>query len=80
MSKTRYLSPPPGNSKMSELLYGKLKTSGKKCYQIEAELNVSATTLRKALKHPESVNMDMLRSVAKKLNVTKSEFCMALDW
>lgn len=80
MNNSRYLSPPPGESKMSVLLYGKLKTSRKKCYELETEMDVSATTLRKMMKHPETADFGELKRLAKKLGVSKTEFIKAMEW
>ena len=80
MQNTRYLAPPPGDTKLSELFYGKLKTSGKKCYDLEAATGLSGATIRKILRHPERVSMDKMKYLAKKIGVSKSEFCQALEW
>lgn len=80
MNNSRYLSPPPGESKMLVLLYGKLKQSGKKCYQLEADMDVSPVTLRKMLKHPETTGFAELKRLAKKLGVSKAEFINAMEW
>lgn len=77
---SRYLTPPPGETKLSALLYGKLATSGLKCYEIERRMGISPTTLRKILQHPETASMDRLRQLARILEISKSELCCAWAW
>lgn len=75
----RYLAPPSG-SRLSALLYGELKLSGKRCVDLQGRLGCSAPYLRKMLRHPERCPMDDVRRLAVLLGIRKTEFCNAWGW
>ena len=80
MPNTRYLQPPHGGTDMSALLYGALKTSGMKLYELAYKMDVSLVTLRRWMRHPELTGMNNIVLLCKALNVPKCKMCEAWKW
>lgn len=80
MPNERYLAPKPGASALSALFYGRMKVQEVKCSEMEDALCISACTLRKYLQHPDGAPLNLLKKICKYLGISKSEFCMAMEW
>ena len=66
-------------SELSGYLFGEMKRHDIKSYELEAKLGVSANTLRKWLRHPESATLATLLQIAKYLGISGHELCAVIE-
>ena len=76
----RYLKPKQGGDPLSALLYGELKRTRTKFYELVLATGISDSTLRKYFQHPEEAPLDKLIVICKKLGISKATFCQTMEW
>lgn len=65
---------------MSVLLYGAMKASGFRMYELADKIGVSLCTLRRWMARPEYASLNTIKRLCKILGIPKEDFVNAWKW